>query len=120
MSLSRGIHPPVPQGTLMTSPDLIVLHAEDNVATALKTIPAGTPARVAGPNGALPVLSLLTEIQLGHKAALRDISAGELVIKHGHPIGRATADIAAGAHVHVHNVVSLSRETDLAPAQEGA
>ncbi len=40
----------------------------------------------------------------GHKYARRDIAEGEAVIKYGLPIGRATRAIAAGEHVHVHNV----------------
>lgn len=97
-------------------PDLIVLDPADDVATALRTVPAGAAARVAGRDGALPPLTVAAEIRLGHKAALRPVPAGALVVKHGQPIGRATAAIAAGEHVHVHNVLSLSRETDLAPA----
>ena len=42
----------------------------------------------------------------GHKYALRAIAAGENVIKYGMPIGHATCAIAAGAHVHVHNVAT--------------
>ncbi|MBO5009626.1 MAG: UxaA family hydrolase, partial [Clostridia bacterium] len=40
----------------------------------------------------------------GHKYALRDIKAGENIIKYGNPIGYATCDIKAGEHVHTHNV----------------
>ncbi len=40
----------------------------------------------------------------GHKYAIRAIAAGEDVVKYGLPIGHATADIAVGEHVHVHNV----------------
>ena len=40
----------------------------------------------------------------GHKYALRDIAAGENIVKYGMPIGRATCAIAKGGHVHVHNV----------------
>ena len=40
----------------------------------------------------------------GHKYALRDIAAGEPVIKYGNPIGIATAPIKKGEHVHTHNV----------------
>ena len=47
----------------------------------------------------------------GHKYALRDIAAGENVIKYGMPIGHATCAIRAGEHVHVHNV-----ETNLGDA----
>lgn len=44
------------------------------------------------------------EIPFGHKKALRDIKAGEDIIKYGHPIGHAQCDIGAGEHVHVHNL----------------
>jgi hypothetical protein len=98
--------------------DLLVVADGDNVATALHDLAAGSNARVAGPSGELPALLVDQEIRLGHKASLQPIAEGELVIKHGRPIGRATADIAAGEHVHVHNVISLSRETDLIPAGE--
>ena len=40
----------------------------------------------------------------GHKYALRDIKAGEDIIKYGNPIGHAICDIKAGEHVHTHNV----------------
>lgn len=40
----------------------------------------------------------------GHKYALRDIKAGEHIIKYGNSIGHATVDIMAGEHVHTHNV----------------
>ena len=40
----------------------------------------------------------------GHKYALRDIKAGENIIKYGNPIGHATCDIKKGEHVHTQNV----------------
>lgn len=40
----------------------------------------------------------------GHKYALRNIQQGENIIKYGQPIGHATRDIAAGEHVHSHNL----------------
>ena len=43
-------------------------------------------------------------LQDGHKYAIRDIKAGENIIKYGCPIGHATSDIKAGEHVHTHNV----------------
>ncbi len=92
--------------------DLVVLHADDNVGTALRALAAATEATVSGTGETLPPVTLRSSIPFAHKASLRPIPRGELVVKHGHPIGRATADIAAGEHVHVHNVVSLSMEHD--------
>ena len=43
----------------------------------------------------------------GHKVALRDIDEGDVVLKYGHPIGKASCYIARGEHVHTHN---LARE----------
>jgi altronate hydrolase len=45
----------------------------------------------------------------GHKLALIDLPAGTEVRKYGQPIGLATRDIAAGEHVHEHNLRSLAR-----------
>jgi len=44
------------------------------------------------------------DIPLGHKLALRDIGKDETIIKYGHDIGKAVADISRGRHAHVHNV----------------
>jgi len=46
----------------------------------------------------------LAEVPLGHKLALADIKAEDTIIKYGHDIGRAIADIPKGGYVHVHNV----------------
>ena len=44
------------------------------------------------------------EIPLGHKIALRDFKVGDDVTKYGTVIGRIVADVAAGHHVHTHNL----------------
>lgn len=49
-------------------------------------------------------LRCLDAIPLGHKIALKDIKAGETVLKYGQDIGRAVADVSKGRHVHVHNL----------------
>ena len=49
-------------------------------------------------------LSARQDVPIGHKVALHDIMAGDTIIKYGADIGRAVADIAKGAHLHVHNV----------------
>jgi (2R)-sulfolactate sulfo-lyase subunit alpha len=49
-------------------------------------------------------LKSLDPVPLGHKIALRAIKSGETVLKYGHDVGRAVADIGQGRHVHVHNL----------------
>ncbi len=43
-------------------------------------------------------------LENGHKYAIRNICAGENIIKYGNPIGYATEDIKKGDHVHTHNI----------------
>ncbi len=89
------------------SAKVIVITPRDNVATALEAIAEG---EVLDANGR-PVI-VREAIASGHKVALAPIGAGDAVIKYGNPIGTATADIAAGAHVHVHNVASTRGRGD--------
>lgn len=86
--------------------DAVVLNAADDVAVALRDLGAGERVRIKEAAG-LVELAARGDIPLGHKFARRAIAAGEIVRKYGEPIGGATAAIAAGAHVHVHNITSL-------------
>jgi (2R)-sulfolactate sulfo-lyase subunit alpha len=45
-----------------------------------------------------------SDIPIGHKLAVRAIAAGDTIIKYGVDIGKAVKNIAAGEHLHVHNV----------------
>ncbi len=76
---------------------VIRLAPEDNVAVAMTALAAGT----ALPGGA----AAASAIDAGHKVALQPIGEGEAVVKYGQVIGVASAPIAAGAHVHSHNLV---------------
>ena len=81
---------------------LISLNPNDNVAVALCDLKAGQ--EVALMDGR--TLTLLEDIDFGHKVAVRTIPQGEKVLKYGLPIGSATRDIATGEHVHVQNMKS--------------
>lgn len=85
--------------------DAIVVHPDDDVAVALRDIPAGT-AIDARRDGAIVRVAVVESIGLGHKIALHPIARGAPVLKYGECIGVATADIAAGAHVHIQNMAS--------------
>ncbi len=80
---------------------LIRLSEQDNVAVATSNLAPGEELVV----GALRLVAR-DAIPFAHKVALRPIAAGEKVVKFGVPIGRATAAIEAGRHVHVHNIKS--------------
>ncbi len=80
----------------------------DNVATALELICPGT-VTLRGDAG-MPEIEAVTEVPMGHKIALRDISEGENIVKYGVVIGRATHAIAKGSWVHLHNICSIYDE----------
>lgn len=79
--------------------ELIRIDPSDNVAVALEALCAGAECVVNG-----QTVTLLDDIPFGHKIALKNIAAGEDVIKYAGAIGRATKVIKAGEHVHVHNL----------------
>ena len=80
---------------------MIVITPRDNVATALDAL---RPGQLIEANGLQ--VTVRDAIASGHKVALSAIASGNAVVKYGSAIGTATADIAAGAHVHTHNVAS--------------
>ncbi|EOH6072661.1 UxaA family hydrolase [Burkholderia cenocepacia] len=83
----------------MKQPTIVILHGNDNVAVALDALAPEVPVDVHGaplrPAAAIPA---------GHKIATAPIVRGDAIVKCGQPIGIALRDIAAGEHVHVHNV----------------
>ena len=44
------------------------------------------------------------DIPMGHKVALKDMAAGDTVLKYGIDMGKVVAAIKAGEHAHVHNI----------------
>lgn len=93
---------------------VLVLHPSDNVATALVDLDAGQPVTADRESGTVTVHAQ-EPIAFGHKLALVPLAPGAPVYKYGEVIGVASADILAGAHVHVHNVESQRGRGDLTP-----
>lgn len=93
----------------------LVISARDNVATALEPLEPGRRLEMSG-----RTVTVAEPIASGHKVAIQAIPAGEPVIKYGSPIGLASADIPAGAHVHTHNVSSSRGRGDLGASPAGA
>ncbi len=78
------------------------LHREDNVAMSLFDFSKGNVVQIDGSE-----IVLKDAVEYGHKFALKNIGAGDPIIKYAETIGVASRDISAGEHVHVHNVKSL-------------
>ena len=79
--------------------DYIKIHPQDCVAVALKPLPSNTVVSIDGEK-----LLLTEDIPQGHKFALKDIDAGESILKYGSPIGIAKENIKQGSWVHTHNI----------------
>jgi altronate dehydratase len=85
----------------------IRLNPDDNVVIALKDLESGAQLPDLGQPLPQPVAR-------GHKIAIRDIGSGERVVRYGQTIGVATSAIAAGDHVHVHNLGMGGHDADYA------
>lgn len=81
--------------------DALQIHADDNVAVALRDLPAGHEVKIGD-----HYITLQEAIARGHKFALEKIVAEEDVIKYGFPIGRSKMDIEKGSWVHTHTLAT--------------
>ena len=75
--------------------DTLLLHPDDTVRIAVKRLMPGTETGGLKAKQAIPS---------GHKIAVRNVPAGDVILKYGQPIGLARAAIAAGEWVHDHNL----------------
>ena len=91
--------------------EAIVLHRDDNVATALRALQPGEAVTARTPFEPQTIVPR-EAIPLCHKVALSDIAAGEPVRKYGQIIGEARTAIRRGDLVHVHNLVSRRARVD--------
>ncbi|WP_129336684.1 UxaA family hydrolase [Cellulomonas endophytica] len=81
------------------------LRPGDTVAVATQDVRTGTRLLVADPDGGADTeVVVRSTVPRGHKLAVRAAAAGDPVLKYGQSIGRATADIVPGQHVHSHNL----------------
>ena len=93
---------------------LLLLSDTDNVLVALGPVtPGPQPVSDGG------MIDVVEGVTLGQKIARRMISEGEKVMKYGVSIGSASAEIAAGEHVHVHNMQSDYTPTHSLKETEG-
>jgi len=76
---------------------VIRLHANDNVLIARSDLTLGQQLEDLG-------VRVRAQVPAGHKIAARAIARGEQVKKYDTVIGVADRDIAAGEHVHSHNL----------------
>ncbi len=90
----------------------LIMHPQDNVATAVEEIGAGEEVAIPSAGDVLTLTAAET-IPFGFKLALRELPQGEIIRKYGETIGRATSVIAKGALVHIHNLEGTRARGDL-------
>ena len=94
----------------------IALHVndKDNVATIFANgITDGTEVEIRNKRGECTPVTVIGDVPYGHKIAVRDIKAGEHIMKYGQSIGVADVDIKKGEYVHIHNMKALRGRGDL-------
>ena len=105
--------------------EFIKINAADNVAVAINDVEAGGCFDIDGVK-----ITILSRISAGHKVALKDLSAGEDVVKYGFPIGHLLQDVPQGGLID-HTVLKTNLEglleytyqpdlTEVAPAETQA
>ena len=97
--------------SIATAWDALVVHPDDDVGVALRDVAAGETIDVRR-RGVTEPVRVLEAVPLGHKFALHALATGAPIRKYGEAIGVASADIEAGAHVHVHNLASRRARRD--------
>jgi altronate hydrolase len=78
-----------------TAPRTLIASNTDSVGIALVPL---------APGDVIGGVTITEPIAAGHKFAVAPHKQGDTVVKFGQPIGKASAAIPTGAHVHVHNV----------------
>lgn len=86
-------------------PQFLVHSPKDNVGVVVvEELKAGTTMLgVVTEDDSVTRVKAKHDIPIGHKVALVDLAKGDTVIKYGADVGRITADVKKGEHVHIHN-----------------
>src|SRR3954466_6304478 len=93
----------------MSDPLGIRIHPADDVVIARQQLVGGTAI-------ASERITVIGLVPPGHKVAVRAIAQGEPVRRYNQIIGTAKQAIAAGQHVHTHNLEFSSFARDYAPS----
>jgi (2R)-sulfolactate sulfo-lyase subunit alpha len=87
-------------------PHLLVHDHRDNVGVVVvENLAAGTDMLcVVTEDNSEFRANVIQDVPIGHKVALKNLAAGDTVVKYGEDIGRVVAPIRKGEHVHTHNL----------------
>jgi altronate hydrolase len=94
------------------APRVIRLHPDDDVVIAIHDLAVGCDLSEVG-------ILVRDPVPAGHKVAVRAIAAGSTIRRCNQIIGQASRDIAAGSHVHVHNLAMTDVVQDYSIGVDG-
>ena len=77
----------------------LMIHPSDVVVCVLEDAQKGDTVQLASGQE----IVLLEDIEFAHKVCIRDMKAGEPVIKYGEEIGYMLMDVKRGSWIHNHN-----------------
>lgn len=81
--------------------DVLRIHPNDNICVAIHPLAAGA-AVICGEIH----FTVLENVRIGAKLALRDLNQDDHVIKFGEPIGTLKQGVPVGGYIHTHNLGS--------------
>ena len=90
----------------MSIPQVLVHDKRDNVGVVVvEGLTAGTDMLcVVTEDNSDFRLTAKSDVPIGHKVAITNLSAGDTAIKYGEDIGEMKGDAEPGGHVHTHNL----------------
>ena len=93
-------------GKLMSEPQFIMHEKDDSCAVAVvEDLKEKTKCSCwIMSNDETLEITINSDIPIGHKVAMKDISKGDTIIKYGVDIGKCVKGMKKGDHLHVHNV----------------
>lgn len=89
-----------------SAPQFLVHNEGDHVGVAVQDVEPGERRAVYMDSDRAITITVKETIPLGHKVALVDLDEGRDVIEYRVRVGLAREPIAAGQHVHIHNIRS--------------
>ncbi len=87
---------------------ILIHQPNDDVGVAVADLKVGEEIGVVTLEGdCVGQVTMISDVPLGHKVSMRDLTPDHHVIEYGREIGYALAPIQTGEHVHIHNIRSL-------------
>ncbi|HEY7417823.1 MAG TPA: UxaA family hydrolase [Ktedonobacteraceae bacterium] len=89
-----------------SAPQFLIHNEGDHVGVAVQDVEPGERRAIYMDSDRAITIAVKEAIPLGHKVALVDLDEGREVIEYRVRVGLTREPVAAGQHVHIHNMRS--------------